>query len=225
MSEPVPNPGSPWKAPGDARERLLVAAAEIFADKGYDQASTREICRVAGVNVASIHYYFGDKASLYREVFRLPQDVMRLPGELLDPAVPLRTALNAWYRHLLGLAQSNEEMNRIRLLFLREQIQPSGIVDSSRSELLKPYHEHMTAFLCRGLGIDRADSELHLLSCNLAGLAMVLLIERAAIQRLVPGLLDTTEQINRTADRLTDTAMILIDHERARRASERPKEQ
>lgn len=221
----MPQPLPTWRNDGDARDRLIAAAAEIFADKGYDQASTREICRVAGVNVASIHYYFGDKASLYREVFRLPENVMRMPGELLDVSVPVRTAINAWYRHLLGLARSSEEMNRIRLLFLREQIQPSGLVDSSRSELLKPYHQHMTTFLCRSLDIDCADVDLHFLACNLAGLAMVLLIERAAIQRLAPGMLDTNEQLNHTADRLTDTAMILIDHERARRGSNRTTEQ
>jgi AcrR family transcriptional regulator len=220
VTQPLPT----WRNAGDARDRLIAAATEIFADKGYDQASTREICRVAGVNVASIHYYFGDKASLYREVFRLPESVLRLPEELLDASVPMRSAVFAWYRHLLGLARSSEEMNRMRLLFLREQIQPSGLVDSSRSELLKPYHQHMTNFLCRSIGIEHADVELHLLACNLAGLGMMLLIERAAIQRLVPGMLDTTEQLDDTADRLTDTAMILIDHERARRASKRTQE-
>ena len=56
----------------ETRWRLLQAAAEVFAEVGYHAATTREICRRAGVNLASIHYYYGDKAELYREVFRLP---------------------------------------------------------------------------------------------------------------------------------------------------------
>src|SRR5487761_2369004 len=56
----------------ETRWRLLQAATEVFAEVGYHAATTREICRRAGVNLASIHYYYGDKAELYREVFRLP---------------------------------------------------------------------------------------------------------------------------------------------------------
>ena len=56
----------------ETRWRLLQAATEVFAEVGYHAATTREICRRAEVNLASIHYYYGDKAELYREVFRLP---------------------------------------------------------------------------------------------------------------------------------------------------------
>ncbi len=56
----------------ETRWRLLQAAAEVFAEVGYHAATTRAICKRADVNLASIHYYYGDKAELYREVFRLP---------------------------------------------------------------------------------------------------------------------------------------------------------
>lgn len=218
MAEIDPVPAAGWQPSGDARERLIAAAVEIFADKGYAQASTREICRLANVNVASIHYYFGNKAALYREVFRIPESFMRTPSELSDVQVPLRTALRAWYGYLLGFVNAPAEANRMRLLFLREQMQPSGVVDSSRSDVLQPHHEQLTTFLCQRLGVATPDLELHQLGTSLAGLALVLIIERAAIQRLVPGMLDNADELSRTADRLTDTACVLIDHERARRA-------
>lgn len=211
-----------WQPTPDARERLLAAATEIFADKGYAQASTREICRLAGVNVASIHYYFGNKAALYREVFRMPERILHRPPELSDPAAPLRLAVRAWYRHLLSFLHAPAEANRIRLLVLREQMQPSGLVDGSRSDVLKPYHEHLTSFLCVRLGVTEPDMALHQLACSLAGMAVILLVERAAIQRLVPGMLDTPEDIDATVDRLTDTACILIEHEHTRRARPGP---
>jgi len=64
--------GQQPNAQEETRWRLLQAATEVFAEVGYHAATTREICRRAGVNLASIHYYYGDKAELYREVFRLP---------------------------------------------------------------------------------------------------------------------------------------------------------
>ena len=66
----------------DARTRILQAALEVFASKGYAQASTREICQRAGANVAGIHYYFGDKASLYKELMQIPEHMVR-PPEIL----------------------------------------------------------------------------------------------------------------------------------------------
>ncbi|MBK9574006.1 MAG: TetR family transcriptional regulator [Rhodoferax sp.] len=46
----------------EARNRLLDAALEPFAEKGYSKTSTREIASAAQVNIASISYYFRDKA-------------------------------------------------------------------------------------------------------------------------------------------------------------------
>ena len=54
----------------DAKQRLLAAAEEIFADYGYEGASVRRICNKAGVNIAGVNYYFGDKEHLYIEAVR-----------------------------------------------------------------------------------------------------------------------------------------------------------
>lgn len=53
-----------------ARERILAAAGPVFARRGFDGATIREIAKNAGANIASIGYYFGDKMGLYLEVIR-----------------------------------------------------------------------------------------------------------------------------------------------------------
>ena len=55
-----------------SRARLLRSGLQLFAQQGYAKTSTRELAEHAGVNVASISYYFGDKAGLYRAVFFEP---------------------------------------------------------------------------------------------------------------------------------------------------------
>jgi len=63
--------GQQPNAQEETRWRLLQAATEVFARLGTRRDHARDMPR-AGVNLASIHYYYGDKAELYREVFRLP---------------------------------------------------------------------------------------------------------------------------------------------------------
>jgi TetR/AcrR family transcriptional regulator, regulator of cefoperazone and chloramphenicol sensitivity len=59
-------PGTGGYARGErVRARILAAAAELFANEGYEAASTRRIAAAAGVNAPALQYYFGGKASLH----------------------------------------------------------------------------------------------------------------------------------------------------------------
>jgi TetR/AcrR family transcriptional regulator, regulator of cefoperazone and chloramphenicol sensitivity len=53
-----------------ARTRIVLAAAEVFATEGYRAASTRRIAAAAGVNTQALHYYFGGKAGLHNACAR-----------------------------------------------------------------------------------------------------------------------------------------------------------
>lgn len=53
----------------DARERILAAAERLFAQKGAGKTSIREITAEAGVNVASVNYYFRSKDALAEALF------------------------------------------------------------------------------------------------------------------------------------------------------------
>lgn len=51
---------------------MLRSGLRLFAQQGFARTSTRELAEDAGVNIASISYYFGDKAGPYRAVFFEP---------------------------------------------------------------------------------------------------------------------------------------------------------
>ena len=48
----------------DKREHILTSAEKLFAEKGFDGTSVRDIAQLAGVNLAMISYYFGSKEKL-----------------------------------------------------------------------------------------------------------------------------------------------------------------
>jgi AcrR family transcriptional regulator len=54
----------------DARARLIEAAMALFAEKGYEGTSVRDLATAAGVNVAAVSYHFGSKDALYHEALR-----------------------------------------------------------------------------------------------------------------------------------------------------------
>lgn len=52
------------------RETLLRSALEVFAERGADGGSMREIARRSGVNVATAYHHFGSKRELLLTIFR-----------------------------------------------------------------------------------------------------------------------------------------------------------
>lgn len=68
-------PGRP-AGNSDTRERILVCAREMFADKGIDKTSIRAIAARAGVDSALVHHYFGTKQQLFAAAIHLPIDPM-----------------------------------------------------------------------------------------------------------------------------------------------------
>ena len=57
-------------ASDDTRQRLLQAAGQLFAEKGYEGASVRDICKKAQANFAAVNYHFHDKERLYIEAVK-----------------------------------------------------------------------------------------------------------------------------------------------------------
>lgn len=54
----------------ETRRKLLATALELFADRGYEATSLRSIASQTGVDLATLKYHYGDKPSLFAEVYR-----------------------------------------------------------------------------------------------------------------------------------------------------------
>jgi AcrR family transcriptional regulator len=86
---------------GRGREKILHAALEVFAERGYDAASIAEIGQRAGFAKSVMYHHFGSKAGLYEGIVedQTAQLVQRVSQALPDdPAEPrLRIGIDAYF--------------------------------------------------------------------------------------------------------------------------------
>lgn len=86
----------------DTSARILDAATEAFAEKGYRGTSTRDICKRAGVNQALINYYWGSKERLFADVCTAcNQWVLSLAQAAIEPGHGLEETISTFVRRML----------------------------------------------------------------------------------------------------------------------------
>jgi TetR/AcrR family transcriptional regulator, regulator of cefoperazone and chloramphenicol sensitivity len=205
----------------ETRWRLLQAAAEVFAEVGYHAATTREICRRAEVNLASIHYYYGDKAELYREVFRLPfLDECNVFPSLDITQISLEQALHAFYQWFFPPASEEDPMLQLFMrLHAREEAEPSGVLGDAMLQAFRPNHEKMQGLLCREFSLKKPDAEVDRLTFAVLGLATVYFHNRSALAYFAPHLIDGQKSRETMVARLVEYAGTIIEAERKRRTT------
>jgi len=104
--------------PTNTRDRIMYAAGPIFADKGFEASTVREICQAANVNVASINYHFGDKQKLYHETVLLAHscchDSVEKPAE--PSSAPMARLENLIEQILFSMVVNQDGPWQVRLL-------------------------------------------------------------------------------------------------------------
>src|SRR5581483_11929547 len=119
----------------DARARLIDAAIALFADKGYEGTSVRDLASAAGVNVAAVSYHFGSKDALYTEALRA----------CIREFLEMMTSPAARHSHLVMREQS-EGKPRFEPV-IREFFQPVGTILRELILLLAPRLPEMSVFM------------------------------------------------------------------------------
>jgi len=124
----------------ETRAQLIEAALDTFGLHGFDGATTREIAKAAGANLAAIAYHFGSKEALHTAVAEHVATSMRAAIEpaLVDVAGPsasatpeaaqasLKQLLLAYVDIIVGDARAE----RWARFIVREQMQPSAAFDT-----------------------------------------------------------------------------------------------
>jgi TetR/AcrR family transcriptional regulator, regulator of cefoperazone and chloramphenicol sensitivity len=147
----------------ETRQRLLNAAAKLFAEQGFNHVTIREICQVAGANVAAVNYHFRDKLGLYKEVVEMAADAMNQSkvdvleaAERLAPEDRLRTYIRLTLHQLLG----SEQESWMEKLLARELMDPTPALDLIVEKGIKPTSQRMGAMVAELLGTTLDDARV-----------------------------------------------------------------
>lgn len=115
---------------GNAEERILKAAAGLFASFGYNGVSTRDIATGAGVNEVTIYRHHPRKRDLYMAVLEAELQQVRLPGDLLAElaqAGDARTVMTRTFQLLAATLTNRPDLLRLvqySVLELGEELDP-----------------------------------------------------------------------------------------------------
>jgi len=122
-------PGRKHHESNDMRERILLSAEKVFAQKGYAAASIRELCEAAGVNRALIYYYFADKADLYRAVIDNSEaDLLRIAREARDAEGSALDRIRLFIVRSAQLHLERPSMMEMVIRLERDHDHPEGIL-------------------------------------------------------------------------------------------------
>jgi AcrR family transcriptional regulator len=158
MRTPKTNPAS-----ADTRQRLIDSAAVLFAARGFDNVTVREICKESNANVAAINYHFGDKAGLYRAVVTRAIEVMletnelsQRAGEGLSPEEQIRGFVRVFMTRLTG----DGPTAWVHKLMARELEHPTDALEQVMTQVVKPRFDYLTGIASVIMGLPSSDTSV-----------------------------------------------------------------
>ena len=131
------------------RQKLLEAAGQVFAEKGFDRTTGKEICERAGANTAAVNYYFGGMDGLYEAVF-LEAHGRLVTLESLTAAVAGKAGAKAKLEAVIELlvrALTTPSSSWMVQVIAREIVSPSPAVDVLREKEMIPKGRIMNAIV------------------------------------------------------------------------------
>lgn len=140
---------------------LLAAAIDVFAEKGYRDATIAEISERAKANIAAVNYHFGDKETLYREAWRyaFSESIKAHPPDagISDAAPPeerLRGQITALLRRI------GDKRNKEFLIVQKEMTNPTGLLDEIMREMILPLQKRMQDIIRELIGPEASDMQV-----------------------------------------------------------------
>ena len=147
----------------ETRERLLKAAAQLFADRGFKKVTVRDICRTARANVAAVNYHFSDKSGLYREVLQLAIETMRATTDAARDAgagLAAEERLREYIKVSMCRTMSSGHATWISRLIHREMTDPTPTFDAIVEQAFRPRVDDLAGMVAEILHCDAEDARV-----------------------------------------------------------------
>lgn len=160
--------------------QILVKAEELFASKGYEGTTVRDIADAAGVNLAMISYYFGSKEKLLEALFRQRMDAAKdrveaiVKDKALTPPGKIELILEEYIKKV------SQKQAFYKIMLCEQVFNKNSVVLKLLKELKLYYAKLMTEVIEEGQRkkIFKKDIDVMMLQTTMTGTVMNLLISK-----------------------------------------------
>ena len=193
----------------DTKQKLIEAAGKMFAEKGFDAASVREICADAGANIAAINYHFGDKRRLYVESIKfvhacrgdIPRDVTGTTPE---------QKLKEFIRTLLSNMLDPNRPKWHWQLFMRELSAPTEACREVVEAFIRPTAHYLREIIGELLPQEMEEIDRIMMCFSIVGQCLYYSAYRPIAESLIGADLYETLTIDRLTDHITRFSLAAI---------------
>jgi AcrR family transcriptional regulator len=153
------------------RDRLLATGTRLFAERGFQNVTVRDICTAATANVAAINYHFEGKAGLYMEVLRTAVAIMRGTTEAM---VQLENLVRTFLERVCAGRDS-----WIHQLMMQEMREPTAGLDLVIEQVIGPRFAYLRSVVARLLGC--ADDDPRVSACAVSVQSQLMVVMKSPI--------------------------------------------
>jgi TetR/AcrR family transcriptional regulator, regulator of cefoperazone and chloramphenicol sensitivity len=174
------------------RQNLLEAAGHVFAEKGFERSTAKEISQRAHTNTAAVNYYFGGIEGLYEAVLeeaRTQIFSVQTIGKAIEgknnPKERLEAVFGAVVQTLLGPLSSSWVLR----VLARDMVTPSPASDAAKDKLILPRALILRRFVGEYVNLPEDDPAVARACVSLmAPFCMLVLADRRRMKRALPSL-------------------------------------
>ncbi len=154
----------------ETRQKLLVAASEVFAKKGFWETTNADICAKADVNTASVNYHFGSKENLYIAAWKYSFEKSindHPPDGGVSPTATVRERLHG---RILSFMQRIGDPDAYDCdIIHKEMANPTGLLSETIEEAITPLEQDFKSTLKELLGSDADEQQIRFCHMSIMG--------------------------------------------------------
>lgn len=161
----------------ETKAKIVEAAGRLFAERGFAEVTSKEICEAAGTNLTAVNYHFGSREGLYLRVleemhehFASSDCYADLESNNDDPRANLAKLMNRLVENVY-----RRESWQIKL-WSREVMSPTQFAADVIKERVAPRFEIMETLLSKITGVPKGSLPLSFCFINVMAPFMILLI-------------------------------------------------
>lgn len=198
------------ESPASTKARILEAAEEVFASRGFEGASTREIAARAGVNISSLHYHWESKETLYFAVFQnIYGRLMEISSESVVPKLrgDGSSARHESVSRLFDFCLHNPNVPR---LLLRRILENEEFGQEIERDILVPAWKTFAGWVQEYTGRKIKDVDAQILMLTVHSALLLLTLDSRQYGHILGGSLKDPALSRRVRDHLSRLTAVLV---------------